>query len=377
MHFTAFLKPFTLLFILFLYTAVVAQKKPLDHSVYDDWKSLRSISISDDGRFVGAIISPQEGDSTLFLRDLHNNRSLTVTGVRNYTLSPDGKYTVGLIKAPFTERREARIKKKKRDEMPEDSLVIIRNSNFAIEKIAGAKSFKSAEKSFSHIAYTITQKPDTTAEKNKSTKPKELLVIRNLISQHEDPIPNAKEYLFSKFDNSLAAIIKPDKKDSTDRDGVLFYDLKKNLSSRISNEKAEYKSLAFDEEGKQLIYLATRDTSEIEQKVFDIRYFRQGDDSAVIIADKNTAGLPEIFQKRETDNPGSGTTTGSQRYHYSRFRNSLTRYMALERSFDTTSTIGGIEKQAETHLYGNNPSRPAGPVYPYRQREDAFLYYFR
>lgn len=303
MHFTAFLKPFTLLFILFLYTAVVAQKKPLDHSVYDDWKSLRSISISDDGRFVGAIISPQEGDSTLFLRDLHNNRSLTVTGVRNYTLSPDGKYTVGLIKAPFTERREARIKKKKRDEMPEDSLVIIRNSNFAIEKIAGAKSFKSAEKSFSHIAYTITQKPDTTAEKNKSTKPKELLVIRNLISQHEDTIPNAKEYLFSKFDNSLAAIIKPDKKDSTDRDGVLFYDLKKNLSSRISNEKAEYKSLAFDEEGKQLIYLATRDTSEIEQKVFDIRYFRQGDDSAVIIADKNTAGLPDKWIFNEFSAP--------------------------------------------------------------------------
>ena len=42
-----------------------SQKKQLDHSVYDDWKSLRDISISHDGRFVNAIISPQEGDSTL------------------------------------------------------------------------------------------------------------------------------------------------------------------------------------------------------------------------------------------------------------------------------------------------------------------------
>ena len=303
MRFTSFLKPIFPLFFIFLNTVTFAQKKPLDHSVYDDWKSLQNISVSDDGRFVGAIISPQEGDSILFVRDLKNNQSLTLKGVNRYILFPDGKYTVGLIKAPFAERREARIKKKKADEMPEDSLTVIRNDTFSIEKIGGVKSFKTPEKMASHIAYTITQKVDTTEKKNKSAKPKELLVIRNIITQNEDTVPNAKEYLFSKFGNSLAAIIEPDKKDSTDTPGVLFYDLKKNISTRISNEKAEYKSLAFDENGEQLLYLATRDTSKIEQKVFDVRYFRHGNDSAVILADRNASGLPEKWIFNEFSAP--------------------------------------------------------------------------
>ena len=304
MRFPFFLKPCLSIFLISLSTTLLAQKKPLDHSVYDDWKSLQNIVVSEDGSFVGAIISPQEGDSVLFIRNLKKNQDLTLKGVNKFTLSPDGKHTVGLIKAPFIERREARIKKKKTDEMPEDSLVIVHNGSFHIEKIAAVKSFKTAEKMGSHVAYTITQKADTTDKKNNSTKPKELLIIRNIVTQHEDSVPNAKEHLFSKFGNSLAIVIEPDKKDSIDRPGVLFYDLTKNISKRISNEKAEYKSLAFDENGEQLIYLATRDTSKVEQKVFDVRYFRNGNDSAVVLADRNASGLPEKWIFNEFSAPG-------------------------------------------------------------------------
>lgn len=303
MRFTSFLQPSLSIFLIFLSTALFAQKKPLDHSVYDDWKSLQHVKISDDGNFVGALISPQEGDSLLFIRNLKNNQSLTMKGVNRFSLSPDGKYTVGLIKAPFGDRREARIKKKKADEMPDDSLAIVHNDSFRIEKIAAVKSFKTAEKMGAHIAYTITQKGDTTDKKNKSAKPKELLVVRNIATQQEDTIPNAKEHLFSKFGNSLAVTIEPDKKDSTDRPGVLFFDLKKNISKRISTEKAEYKSLAFDENGEQLIYLSTRDTSKTEQKIFDVRYFRNGNDSAVVLADKNASGLPEKWIFNEFSAP--------------------------------------------------------------------------
>lgn len=55
---------------LFSFQAPFAQKKQLDHTVYDDWKSLSNISVSDDGRFTVTIIKPQEGDSKLFIQDL-------------------------------------------------------------------------------------------------------------------------------------------------------------------------------------------------------------------------------------------------------------------------------------------------------------------
>lgn len=188
-----FLRLITTLSALVIWNFASAQKEPLDHSVYDNWKSLQGATISDEGRFAATIISPQEGDSILYLRDLKNSRTLIVKGVRRFTLSPDGQYTVGIIKTPFADRREARIKKKKANELPEDTLVMIRNSSFEMDKVVGVKSFKTPEKMASHITYTIMEKADTTkiksdtiTKKEKRGKPRQLLVIRNIATQEEE-----------------------------------------------------------------------------------------------------------------------------------------------------------------------------------------------
>lgn len=292
----------TIVGILFAFP-LFTQKKPLDHSVYDSWESLSGTSLSNDGRMMATMIAPQEGDTTLYLRDLTNNRSLKLERITRFTLSPDGVYTVGLLKAPFRERRQARIDKKKADEMPDDSLMIIHNYTFEVEKIANVRSFKTAEKVVTHIAYTTTLPEDTTKEGAKKEKNKELVILRNLFSQEEDTIRNAKEHLFSKYGNAFAVVIQPEKKDSTDAPGVLFVDLDKKTNKRISSEKREYKSLSFDEVGAQLVYLSTGDTSKVEQKVFDLYYFENGADSAHIIADRNAVGLPEGWIFNEHASP--------------------------------------------------------------------------
>ncbi|MFA7583688.1 MAG: prolyl oligopeptidase family serine peptidase [Proteiniphilum sp.] len=277
----------------FLLTSFILlpQKKSLDHTVYDNWKSLSNTTVSEDGRFVGVLISPQEGDTTLYIRDTRNERSITVERVKNYKLFPNGRWTVGLIKAPYALRRQALIDKKKADEMPEDSLLIVDNYTFAIEKIPGAKSYKAAQEPGSHVAYTRTLPKDTTEKKN--NKQKEIVLLRNLLTQREDSFRNVKEHLFNKFGNSFAMAIQPDKKDSTDLSRVVFVDLRDNAQKIISHQKIAYKSLAFDEPGNQLVYLATADTSKVLQKVYDLRYYFAGADSAVILVDRNASGLPE------------------------------------------------------------------------------------
>ena len=167
--------------------SLFSQKKPLDHSVYDSWESLSATSLSNDGRMMATLIAPQEGDSTLFLKDLTNNRSLTMERVTRFTLSPDGAWTVGLLRAPFSERRQARIDKKKADEMPDDSLLIIHNHTFEVKKIANVRSFKTAEKAVTHIAYTTTLPEDTTKEGAKKEKKKEQnrIVAHAGIPQHQ------------------------------------------------------------------------------------------------------------------------------------------------------------------------------------------------
>jgi len=45
-----------------------AQKKPLDHDVYDSWQSVSGLTLSDDGSAMIWSVNPQEGDGTLFVR---------------------------------------------------------------------------------------------------------------------------------------------------------------------------------------------------------------------------------------------------------------------------------------------------------------------
>ncbi len=294
-------KSLSIIVFCFLSLTVFAQKKPLDHSVYDNWKSLRSISISNDGRFVNAIISPQEGDSTLYIRDLKNNKELKINRINKYTLSPDGRFTVGLLKAPFADIREAKIKKKKADDFPKDSLVIVDNAALSVYKIADVKSYATPTELAAHIAYKKTEPKDTV--KNKSAKPKELLIIRNLNTQTEDTVKNAKAFAFSKYGDSLVVSVEPDKKDSTDTHKVLFFNLKNGTKKQISAEKREYKSFAFDETGNQLVYLFTADTSKTEQKVFDVRYFKNTLDTAVVLASESPSGMPESWIFNENSKP--------------------------------------------------------------------------
>ncbi len=288
-------------YFLFLSSLLYSQKQPLDHSVYDSWKSLQGASISNDGKIISALIAPQEGDTTLFIQNRVNNRTLEVERVRNYNLSSDGRWIVARIKAPFAERRQALIDKKKRDAFPEDSLLIIDNSNFSLVKIPGVKSYKVGQEFTTHIAYTVKPPIDTLSKNN--AKEKDLLILRNLLTQKEDSFRNFKNNLFNKYGNSFAVVIQPDKKDTTDFTRVEFIDLKNRSQKIISNEKIEYRSLTFDELGNQLVYLTTSDTSKIEQKVYDLRYYKNGADSAIVLADRTASGLPKGWIFNENSSP--------------------------------------------------------------------------
>ena len=146
---------------LFFVQISFSQKKQLDHTVYDDWKSLSNTSVSDDGRFTVAIIRPQEGDSKLFIQDLKKKKNFEYNRISSYKLSPDGKHTVALLKAPFADTRQAKIDKKKKDEMPKDSLVVINNETFDYYILPNVESYKTSEKLGNYVVYTTIITPDT------------------------------------------------------------------------------------------------------------------------------------------------------------------------------------------------------------------------
>lgn len=290
--------------LLFLFAAhgVSAQKKPLDHGVYDHWQSISSSGISTDGRFIYYIVSPQEGDAHLVITNPHNQQLGRIDRAANVSFSPDGKFLVALIKPLHHETREAKIKKKKPDEMPKDSLAIFMLETSTLLKIPFVKSYEMPEDGGEHLAYVAEQpiaKKDTTgadtanAKKLTHQKPLPILYIRHLISGADTAVARVDDYQFSSEGNALVYVRAADEKDSIGADaGVYYHDLLTKHSRHISRGKGLYKNITFSEDAAQLAFTADKSPDKSLQRDFNLCYYTPDQDTAIVIAHRTTNGIP-------------------------------------------------------------------------------------
>lgn len=153
--------------LLFLFFIVKAQNKnPLTHAVYDGWKSVGEKIISNNGRYIVYTIVPQEGDGLLVINDMVNGNNREMERGYAPVISQDNRYVVFKIKPRYQDTRQARIKKKKPEEMPKDSMAIILLGTDSIIKTPLVKTFKTPEKSSGWVAYLAEKPlPDTSAKK--------------------------------------------------------------------------------------------------------------------------------------------------------------------------------------------------------------------
>src|SRR5215217_7011085 len=126
---------------------LLAQKKPLDHTVYDGWQSIGERLISNDGKWVVYTVTPQEGDADLFIQSAENAQAKRqIPRGYNAVITEDSRYVVFRIKPFYKDTRDARIKKKRIEDMPKDSIGIIELGKEGIVKVAKVKSYKTPEK---------------------------------------------------------------------------------------------------------------------------------------------------------------------------------------------------------------------------------------
>ena len=74
--------------------------------------------ISNDGKWVVYTINPQEGDNELVIQSSDAEYKKTIARGYNAVITEDSRFVVFKIRPFYKETREARIKKKKPDEMP-------------------------------------------------------------------------------------------------------------------------------------------------------------------------------------------------------------------------------------------------------------------
>lgn len=139
---------------------VHAQKKPLDHSVYDGWQSIGERLISNDGKWVVYSIDVQEGDNELVIQSSDAKYKKIIARGYNAVITEDSRFAVFRIRPFYKETRDARIKKKRPDDMPKDSFAVIELGKDSVYKVAKIKTYKTPPKGFGWAAYHLEKKPE-------------------------------------------------------------------------------------------------------------------------------------------------------------------------------------------------------------------------
>src|SRR3954469_20701878 len=149
----------------------LAQKKPLDHTVYDSWQSIGERMISNDGKWVVYAINPQEGDNELVIQSSDAKYKKTIARGYSAKITEDSRFVIFKIKPFYKDTREARIKKKKADDLPKDSLAIIELGKDQVWKKPRVKTYDIPEKSFGWVAYHLEKPLADTTTKTKKPEP--------------------------------------------------------------------------------------------------------------------------------------------------------------------------------------------------------------
>ena len=278
----------------FPFLFATAQKKPLDHSVYDNWQNIGEKKISNNGKWLAYTIDVQEGDGQLVLQQTSNNRKIVIPRGYNVSITNDNQYAVFQVKPYYKETRDARIKKKKAEDFPKDSLCIIGLENDSLYKIASVKSYALPKDVAGPLAY-LRYKSTDTSKKSSTAEPTDEgseLVIMNIELGKKKSLSNISELKYSKNGKILVAEGREAKGNSSSKNCVIVYRVMEDHLDTISRNGSEFTQFAIDDNAYQLAFTAERDsTAKSLQKFYKLWYWKNGMDSAILLTDAYSSGM--------------------------------------------------------------------------------------
>ena len=324
------------------------QKHPLDHSVYDKWESIGERLLSPDGKYLVYTVTPQEGDARLVIRSTKSDYAKEIPRGANASITEDSRFVIFHIKPFFKDSREARIKKKTPDQSPKDTLAWVELGKDSMTRIPRVKSYKVPEKEGEWLAYLLEKpQPETTGPRSsrgpvtsadslariqrlltqadslshaadslraragtigakgfaalpaapikKDSRPGETieegtdLILLNLHTGKEVKYPLVSEYYFSKKGNTLIIETTRKNTDSNSKAFVLWLNTGNGRIDTVMTGFHDARNYALDEEGKQLAFIAERDSViRALVKFYRLWYYTPGMDSAIIRVDHNS-----------------------------------------------------------------------------------------
>ena len=290
----------TLFFGIFFYAGVSAQKRALDHSVYDNWQRVGDRLVSHDGNWVSYVIEVQEGDPTLVIRSLTSEQEIIYHRGAAPQLSATGRFLVFRIKPSYTSIREARIKKKKPEDFPKDSLCIFELGVGERKRIPQVRSFKMPTAIEGLLAIHL----ETTDKGQENSKPASPLLLIQLEKGSEKIIPRVTDYEVADSGSYVAGEQVKDPKDSLGANQVFLFAGESASIKTIARGGNDFRTFVFSRDGQQLVFIAERDARPKELvKYFKLYHYKSQADSSLLLIDRYTPGMKLGFTVSEFGKP--------------------------------------------------------------------------
>ncbi len=283
--------------------STAASKRALTQPDFDAWRSIRDVTLSNDGRWAAWSLIPQVGDGEVVLRDLRSGSELRHTrgfvgrpqmkpGARRDDairfpaprFTADGSYLVFTIepsRAVFENARHARHGAK--TDAPKSSLGILRTADGHVEEIDRVKSFELANGSSRWLAYLLASRdsaaadstaPDSTtpsaaaapggvarpvsadsAGKKAKKEYGSTLVLRDLTSGEERRIEDVTAYAFDDAGRWLAYTVASRDEDAN---GAYARSLGDGWTLPLLAGAGSYRSLVVDSAGPRVAFVSDR-----------------------------------------------------------------------------------------------------------------------
>ncbi|NVO03273.1 MAG: S9 family peptidase [Bacteroidetes bacterium] len=296
-------------------SAQTTKKIPLNHNVYDSWKSVNHQIISNDGKWVSFEVNPQKGDGVLYLKNIENNKIDSIKRAYDAVFSGNSDFLVFKIKAPEDSTRKAKVAKKKDDELPKDSIGIWTFYNDSIKKYANLKSFKIPVENSNWLAFLLdkqvekstkdsTENKDSTKismkKKPKTKKPKKNKEIGDLyffnpIASKVETFKNVTDFNVSKKNSVFVYIVS--KSDSIDTVSVFSYNLNKDKKFCILKKNGYGKKITIDEKGNEIAFLYSSDTSKT--KKYNLMFSSNYEKNSICVLDSLSKAIPSKWSASE------------------------------------------------------------------------------
>ncbi len=338
--------------LLVMSLSALAQKKVLDHTVYDGWQSIGERKISADGEWVAYTIDVQEGDGLLVVQRSDSSFKQTFSRGYNLAFTNDNLFLVFKVKPTYLDSRTAKIKKKKPEDQPKDSLVILDLTTKTTQSFADIASYKIPKNAAGYLSFlkikksmdsvikaapkdSIKQKIDTIKQQvplliehkpekkqkrkltakgeqdeknsydvdenedaegddnaNQTVQEGSDLLLYNFSNKTQIIFPFTSEYYWSENGKILLMESSASKNNKNRKPLVSIWRTVENRLDTVLLGGNDFKGFAIDKNGYQISFLAERDSAfKSPQKFYKLWYWKNGDQEASVIADRFTIGM--------------------------------------------------------------------------------------